>query len=202
VIDAIRGEIIDVGSDYVCIETAGITYQIFCPSETVRACHERLTDQVFTHLIVRDDSIQLYGFMSTDAREVFRKLLTVGQIGPKLALQILSSLPTEALVEAIMTNDVTRLTTINTRLTTIKGIGEKTAQRILLDLRDKIGGSADGFKNLFLVPEEETALRALTSKALGFSMREARKVIVQLRDKKLNAEGLVREALSLLGQNR
>jgi len=195
VIDAIRGEVIDVGSDYVCIETAGITYQIFCPSETVRACHERLTDQVFTHLIVRDDSIQLYGFVSTDAREVFRKLLTVGQIGPKLALQILSSLPTETLVEAIMTNDVSRLTTI-------KGIGEKTAQRILLDLRDKIGGSADGFKNLFLVPEEETALRALTSKAIGFSMRQARKVIVQLRDKKLNAEGLVREALSLLGQNR
>ena len=194
-IDAIRGEVIDAGSDYVCIETGGITYQIFCPSETVRACHERLTDQVFTHLIVRDDSIQLYGFVSTDAREVFRKLLPVGQIGPKLALQILSSLPTEALVEAIMTNDVTRLTTI-------KGIGEKTAQRILLDLRDKIGGSADGFKNLFLVPEEETALRALTSKALGFSMREAREVIVQLRDKRLNAEELVREALSLLGRNR
>jgi Holliday junction DNA helicase RuvA len=195
VIDAIRGDIVDVGSDYVCIETGGITYQIFCPAETVRACHERLTDQVFTHLIVRDDSVQLYGFASTDAREVFRKLLTVGQIGPKLALQILSSLPTEALIEAIMTNDVTRLTTI-------KGIGEKTAQRILLDLRDKIGGSSDGFKNLFLVPEEETALRALTSKALGFSMREARQAIVQLRDKKLNAEGLVREALSLLGRNR
>ena len=194
-IDAIRGEIVDVGSDFVCMETAGITYQIFCPAETVRACHEQLIDQLFTHLIVRDDSIQLYGFASTDAREIFRKLLTVGQIGPKLALQILSSLPTEALVEAIMTNDVTRLTTI-------KGIGEKTAQRILLDLRGKIGGSADGFKNLFLVPEEEMALRALTSKALGFSMREARKVIVQLRDKKLNAEGLVREALSLLGQNR
>jgi len=195
VIDAIRGDIVDVGSDYVCIETGGITYQIFCPAETVRACHERLTDQVFTHLIVRDDSVQLYGFASTDAREVFRKLLTVGQIGPKLALQILSSLPTDALVEAIMTNDVTRLTTI-------KGIGEKTAQRILLDLRDKIGGSADGFKNLFLVPEEETALRALTSKALGFSLKEARKVIVQLRDKKLNAEELVRESLSLLGRNR
>lgn len=194
-IDAIRGEIIDVGSDFVCIETAGITYQIFCPSETVRACHERLTDQVFTHLIVRDDSIQLYGFVTTDAREIFRKLLTVGQIGPKLALQILSSLPTEALVDAIVSNDVTRLTTI-------KGIGEKTAQRILLDLRDKIGGSSDGFKNLFLVPEEETALRALTSKALGFSMREARQAIVQLRDKKLNAEGLVREALSLLGRSR
>ena len=195
-IDAIRGEIIDVGSDFVCIETAGITYQIFCPAETVRTCHERLTDQLFTHLIVRDDSIQLYGFASTDAREVFRKLISVGQVGPKLALQVLSSLPTAALIEAITTNDVTRLTTV-------KGIGEKTAQRILIDLRDKIGGgSGDGFKNLFLVPEEETALRALTSKALGFSAREARQAIVQLREKKLDAEGLVREALSLLGRNR
>lgn len=195
-IDAIRGEIIDVGSDFVCIETAGITYQIFCPAETVRACHERLTDQLFTHLIVRDDSVQLYGFSSTDAREIFRKLLTVGQIGPKLALQVLSSLPTASLIEAITTNDVARLTTV-------KGIGEKTAQRILLDLRDKIGGgSADGFRNLFLVPDEETALRALTSKALGFSPREARQAIVQLRDKKLGAEALVREALSLLGRNR
>ncbi|MFC2079266.1 Holliday junction branch migration protein RuvA [Candidatus Bipolaricaulota bacterium] len=195
-IDAIRGEIVDVGSDFVCMETAGITYQIFCPSETVRACHERLIDQLFTHLIVRDDSIQLYGFSSTDAREIFRKLLTVGQVGPKLALQVLSSLPTEALIEAITTNDVTRLTSV-------KGIGEKTAQRILIDLRDKIaGGSADGFKNLFLVPAEETALRALTSKALGFSVREARQAIVQLREKKLDAEELVRQSLSLLGQGR
>lgn len=195
-IDAIRGEVIDVGTNFVCMETAGITYQIFCPAETVHACHERLTDQLFTHLIVRDDSIQLYGFASTDAREIFRKLLTVGQVGPKLALQILSSLPTEALIEAITTNDVTRLTAV-------KGIGEKTAQRILIDLRDKIGdGSADGFEDLFLVPAEETALRALTSKALGFSVREARQAIVQLREKKLDAEELVREALSLLGRVR
>lgn len=195
-IDAIRGEVIDVGTNFVCMETAGITYQIFCPAETVHACHERLTDQLFTHLIVRDDSIQLYGFASTDAREIFRKLLTVGQVGPKLALQILSSLPTKALIEAITTNDVTRLTAV-------KGIGEKTAQRILIDLRDKIGdGSADGFKDLFLGPAEETALRALTSKALGFSVREARQAIVQLREKKLDAEELVREALSLLGRVR
>ena len=195
-IDAIRGKITDVGTNFVCMETAGITYQIFCPAGTVRECHERLTDQLFTHLIVRDDSIQLYGFASTDAREIFRKLLTVGQIGPKLALQILSSLPTAALIEAITTNDVTRLTAV-------KGIGEKTAQRILIDLRDKIGdGSTDGFKNLFLVPAEETALRALTSKALGFSVREARQAIVQLREKKLEAEQLVREALSSLGQAR
>jgi Holliday junction DNA helicase RuvA len=196
VIDAIRGEVSDIGADFVCLETAGITYQIFCPAETVRACRERLIDQLFTHLIVREDSIQLYGFASTDEREIFRKLLTVGQVGPKLALQVLSSLPTEAFIQAVMANDVTRLTAV-------KGIGEKTAQRILLDLRDKIGGaSGDGFKNLFLAPDEEMALRALTSKALGFTMREARQAIVQLRDKRLDAEALVREALSLLGRNR
>jgi holliday junction DNA helicase RuvA len=195
-IDAIRGEIVSVGTDHVCIETAGITYQIFCPSETLRACHERLVDQLFTHLVVRDDAMQLYGFVSTDAREIFRKLLTVGQVGPKLALQILSSMPTDSLIEAIRANDVTRLTSV-------KGIGEKTAQRILIDLRDKIAaGSAGEFQNLFLVPDEETALRALTSKSLGFSSREARQAIMQLREKKLDAESLVREALALLGQQR
>lgn len=193
-IDAIRGEVIDVGADYVCIETAGITYQIFCPSETVRACHERRIDQLFTHLIIREDAVQLYGFASADTREIFRKLIAVGQVGPKLALQILSSLPARDLIHAIATHDVQRLTTI-------KGIGEKTAQRILIDLRDKIGdGSADGFKSLFLAPDEETALRALTSKALGFSAREARQAIVRLRDRQLDAEGLVRESLSLLGR--
>ena len=195
-IDAIRGEIVDVGTDFVCMETGGITYQMYCPSETVRACHDRRTDQLFTQLIVRDDSVVLYGFLSSETREIFRKLLTVGQVGPKLALQILSSMPTETLIEAISTNDVSRLTTI-------KGIGEKTAQRILIDLRDKISaGAADGLRNLFLTPEEETALQALTSKALGFSVREARKAILQLRDKELSAENLVRQALGLLGPHQ
>lgn len=194
-IDAIRGEIVGVGADHVCIETGGITYLIYCPAETLRACHEQLVDQLYTHLVVRDDAMQLYGFISTEAREIFRKLLTVGQVGPKLALQILSSMPTDSLIDAIRANDVARLTSV-------KGIGEKTAQRILIDLRDKIAGSGEEFQNLFLVPAEETALRALTSKALGFSPREARHAIMQLREKKLDAESLVREALALLGQQR
>lgn len=196
-IDGIRGDIVDVGTDYVCIETSGITYQIFCPAETVRACHNRTTDQLYTHLIVRDDALQLYGFISTDARAIFRQLLSVGQVGPKLALQILSSLPTAALVEAIRTGDVSRLTSI-------KGIGQKTAQRILIDLRDKFAGGSSGgaLDNLFLRPAEEIAVRALTSKALGFSTREARQAVVQLRERELNEEELVREALALLGRQR
>lgn len=195
-IDAIRGQLADIGPDYVCFETHGITYQIFCPMETVRACREQAVDHLYTHLVVREDALQLYGFRTTEARELFRKLLTVGQVGPKLALQILSAMPVDALIEAIRTNDVSRLTTI-------KGIGEKTAQRILIDLRDKLStGTLDALRTVLLSPGEETVLQALTSKSLGFSPREARQAILALRDKQLASQELLREALALIGRAR
>jgi Holliday junction DNA helicase RuvA len=193
-IDAIRGEIAHVGTDHVVIDTGSVSYRIDCPTETLRQCHERRIDQVFVHLIVREDTIQLYGFASPEERELFRKLLTVGQVGPRLALQVLSALPRRAFIDAIASNDVARLTTV-------KGIGTKTAQRILIDLRDKLGeidhaGPAD----IFLSNGEETALRALTSKALGFSPREARHAIEQLRGEEMTTEELIRRALATLGR--
>lgn len=195
-IDAIRGQLADVGPDFVCLETQGITYQIFCPAETVRACRDQAVEHLYTHLVVREDALQLYGFLTTEARELFRKLLTVGQVGPKLALQILSAMPVDALIEAIRTNDVSRLTTI-------KGIGEKTAQRILIDLRDKLSaGSLDALRTVLLSSREETVLQALTSKSLGFSPREARQAILALRDRRLESQELLREALALIGRAR
>jgi len=193
-IDAIRGEIDRVGTDHVVIDTGGVSYRIDCPSETLRQCRDRRIDQVFVHLIMREDTIQLYGFASPEERELFRKLLTVGQVGPRLALQILSALPRRALIEAVAQNDIARLTSV-------KGIGTKTAQRILIELRDKVGGLGEAdLSGVFLTEAEETALRALTSKALGFSAREARHAIEQLRGESLAAEELIRRALSLLGR--
>ncbi len=193
-IDSISGEIVRAGGDHVVIETGGIAYRIFCPSWDVAACPVGHPAVLFVHLIVRDDTMELYGFASPDEREIFTHLLSVGQVGPRLALQILSSLPTDALVEAIGANDVGRLTTI-------KGVGRKTAERILIDLRDKIGVAGDG-RSFLLTPDEETALRALTSKALGFSAREARQAIERLRGESLDAEGLVRRALAQIGSDR
>ena len=193
-IDSISGEIVRSGADHVVIETGGIAYQVFCPSGDIRACPIGDPTVLFVHLIVRDDTIQLFGFISPDEREVFRHLLTVGQVGPRLALQILSSIPIGALIEAIRSSDVAKLTTI-------KGIGRKTAERILVDLRDKIGSTGD-VRDFLLTPEEETALRALTSKALGFSAREARQAIERLRGEELDAEGLVRRALTHFGTGR
>jgi len=194
VIDSISGEVVRSGDDHVVVETGGIAYRVFCPSWDVASCKPGDSTVLFVHLIVRDDTMELYGFGSPEDRELFTHLLSVGQVGPRLALQILSSLPTDALVEAISTNDVAKLTTI-------KGVGRKTAERILVDLRDKIGRTGDG-RSVLLAPHEETALRALTSKALGFSAREARQAIERLRGESLDAEGLVRRALALMGSDR
>ena len=193
-IDSVAGDVIRKGSDHIVVDTDGIAYRIFCTATTLHECREGHSTLVYTHLIVRDDAMQLFGFSSLEERETFRQLLTVGQIGPKLALQVLSALPTNALVEAIRTNSVERLTSV-------KGVGRKTAERILVELRDKIGDATAAPGGFLLTQDEETALRALTQ-AFGFSPREARPILERLRSENLPADRLVRRALELLGQTR
>jgi Holliday junction DNA helicase RuvA len=150
---------------------------------------------MYIHLALRDDALQLYGFPTRYERDLFRQLLPVGQVGPKLALQILSTLPPDQLVGAIASGDVDGLTTV-------KGVGRKTAQRIVIDLRDKLSAGAIPTEvpgGLPLSDDEVTALRALTSKSLGFSVRQARNAIQRLRDEGLSAPELVRRALEILG---
>ncbi len=194
-IDSISGEVVRIDPDSVVIDTGGIAYGAHCPAGTLRSCTKGKSVLLYTHLIIRDDSVQLYGFSSPYERRLFLQLLTVGQVGPRLAIQILSALPPDAFVKAIESSDVEALTAI-------KGIGRKTAERILVDLRDKVGGEGGEARGFLLTGEEETALRALTSKALGFSPREARMALERLRGEGLPAEGLVRRALEILGSGR
>jgi len=192
-IDSISGDLVHIGTDHVVIDTGGIAYQVFCPTGTLRACQDGDTNLIYTHLIIRDDAIHLYGFATRQGRELFRQLLTVGQVGPRLALQILSALPPDELVTAVSEGNVERLIAI-------KGIGRKTAQRILIELRDKIVEAGPAAQAILLSSAEETALRALTSKSLGFSPREARAAIEHVRDDGLPAADLVRRALEVLGR--
>jgi Holliday junction DNA helicase RuvA len=194
VIDSVSGEVVRKGGDFVVVDNGGIAYQVSCSTSTLRECEEGRSALLYTHLLIRDDSVQLYGFSRLEEREVFQQLLTVGQIGPRLALQVLSTLPPSSLIEAIRTNSVERLTAV-------KGIGRKTAERILVELRDKIGSSAAAPGSFLLSQNEETALRALTQ-VFGFSPREARPVIEQLRGEALSTEDLVRRSLELLGRQR
>ncbi len=192
-IDSITGRIVRIRADHVVIETGGIAYRVFCPTRALSELRRGEEAVIYVHLILRDDGIKLYGFQSETERELFRALLPVGQIGPKLALQLLSALPPQGLVGAIASGDVERLTAV-------KGIGRKTAQRIVVELRDKLGGEFGGEIDLApLSQKEELALRALTSKSLGFSPREARQALERLRGEDLPVEELVRRALEIIG---
>jgi len=190
-IDSIAGDVIEIGADFAVIDTGGIAYRAFSTQAALRRLtvgHESL---LYTRLILRDDSMQLFGFASREEREVFGQLLTVGQVGPKLALQILSALPLNDLIQAVAGGHVERLTAV-------KGVGKKTAERILVDLRDKIGAPSGPAPDFLLSTGEETALLALTSK-LGYSPREAREALHKLRGLELSPEDLVRRALQILG---
>lgn len=191
-IDSIAGEVVEVGADYAVIDTGGIAYRAFATAAALRELTKGHESLLYTRLIVREDSMQLFGFASRDEREIFGQLLTVGQVGPKLALQILSALPLNDLIQAVSGGHVERLTAV-------KGVGRKTAERILVDLRDKIGAAGAGTPTEFLLSaSEEIALLALTSK-LGYSSREAREALQRLRGRDLSAEGLVLGALKILG---
>jgi Holliday junction DNA helicase RuvA len=190
-IDSITGRVVRVATDHLVIETGGIAFRVFCPVRTLSAYHRGEEGIVYVHMSVRDDGISLFGFASVMEREIFRSLLPVGQVGPRLALQVLSSLSPDEFVAAVASGDVDRLTTV-------KGIGRKTAQRILIELRDKLTTDLVP-PSLPLSKKEGTALRALTSKSLGFSVREAREALERLRVEDLPLEELVRRALETIG---
>ena len=194
-IDAITGRILRLQQDHLVIETGGIAYRVFCTSRTLTVCRPGEEQEIYVHLIARDDSLSLFGFPTLEERELFRSLLPIPQVGPRLALQLLSTLTPAAFLEAIRDSDVERLVTV-------KGVGRKTAQRILVELHDKMGSALSPAEQVLPLSEkEETALRALTSKSLGFSVREARQAITRLRGEDLPAEELVRRALEIIGSS-
>jgi holliday junction DNA helicase RuvA len=193
-IDAVTGRIIRLGQDHVVIETAGISYRIFCPTTAILNYHLGQEDVIYTHLVVRDDAVSLFGFPSLKEREIFRFLLPVGQVGPRLALQVISLLSPDEFMLAISAGDVEKLTQV-------KGIGKKTAQRIMVELRDKITPDLGAGASLPLSKKEQDAMRALTGKSLGFSSLEARRALEHLRGEDLPLAELVRRALEVINSS-
>ncbi len=192
-IDSISGRVTRLAGDHLVIDTGGIAYRVFCPTRIAAGYRPGEEIVSYTHLLIRDDAMHLFGFSSFEEREIFRSLLTVGQVGPRLGLQLLSTLTPGELVEAVTAGDVEHLMTV-------KGVGRKTAQRIVIELRDRLAGKVlPGGTNRPLSEKEETALRALTSKSLGFSAREAREALERLRGEDLPVGELVRRALEIIG---
>ena len=184
----LEGTVIDAKDRQLTILVGGVGYLVNVTSDTstvLRTSREPV--QLFTHLAVREDAMDLYGFVSKDELEAFHLLIGVSGIGARSALAILSIAPVETLRLAIANEDVSYLTKVS-------GIGKKTAEKIVFELKDKVTAVASGVS----LKEEAEAIEAL--RALGYSTAEARLALKESPGEALGTSERVRRALSYLGK--
>ncbi|MFM7298544.1 MAG: Holliday junction branch migration protein RuvA [Planctomycetota bacterium] len=188
--DFLEGDVAGRSAARVVLDVRGVGYEVLVPPGASFPTSGRL--RLWTHLVVREDSHALYGFRDEATRDMFRALLGVTGVGPKVALAVLSGLSCDELVTAVVAGD-------SKRLTKVKGIGQKTADQILLDLRGKAAALSGGTANAPAARgpvQLEDAVTALIS--IGYSEKDARKQVERAAKSvdPANLELLVRTALS------
>ncbi len=171
-IAAVRGEVMVRRPDHVVVEAGGVGYRLAVSSETLKAVPAAGSD-AFLHaeLIARDDSLSLYGFSSEEERDLFRLLITVSGVGPKVAIATLSGGSTRDLLRAIAAGDAKRFQAV-------PGIGKRTAERIIVELREKVAGALE--EEVVAVAGEETNARTLARDGLvnlGYAPLEAEQLL-------------------------
>ena len=191
-ISSLHGIVESLGSDWAIINVNGIGFQVYMPTSTLSTLGAVGREvRLYTHFHLREDNASLYGFASPEELSLFQTLLTVSGLGPKTSLAMLSAMSVEQLVTAIATGSVEMLTTI-------PGIGKKTASRIILELKEKIGAGWIITPATQLAQENTDVLAALTS--LGYSPAEATRAVAALpTDPKLSLEEKIKLALQFLG---
>lgn len=169
----VKGNLLSYGEGTILLENNGIGYEITCSNAVYQKILQNNGGEVYTYLAVREDGISLYGFIDANEKEMFLKLISVSGVGPKMGITILSQLKREDIAVKIATSDVKGLSQV-------KGLGKKTAERIILELREKMGAiDLDSGEILSPInstaPIDQDALIALTS--LGFTKSECEKVL-------------------------
>lgn len=196
-INYIRGIFASTFEGGVVIETGGIGYEINTPENSgLYRAREGQEVTAYTMMAVREDDISLYGFSDRESLSTFKKLITVSGVGAKAALAILSAMPLSEVHKAIIFEDVTALTRAN-------GIGKKTAQRIVLELKDKLGNVelADEDISLLRQTSESNDSKAEAVKALmalGYSKTEAVGALTGISGEDMSAEDYIKKALKNL----
>ena len=190
-ISRIRGTIIHKTEKSVIIDVSGIGYKISAGSDTLAKIKNKEQVSLWTHQHVREDALDLYGFLDRDELEFFEMLIDISGIGPKSALSIIGVAPIETLKKAIASGDTSYMTKVS-------GVGKKTAEKIILELRDKL--SALGHKALHgELSGELDVIEAL--KSLGYSQNEAREAIKKIPSSITDASARVKESLKILSGN-
>jgi Holliday junction DNA helicase RuvA len=197
-IATLTGLVAGVSGESCIIEVSGVGYSVFMPLPALETLSHAVEPvKVYTHFHLREDGASLYGFLTLADKHIFEKVIGVSGIGPKTALAILGSLPGDRFREAIQNED-------HRILTAVPGIGLKTAQRLVLELKGKLGGSMDGGSNSKITAAVYSAgadaVDALVS--LGYPQREAVNAVEALliENKNLTSPELVRLALKNLGR--
>ena len=190
----LKGKIISKSPPEVLLEVQGIGYEVLCPMSTIYELDNLYGDVLlFTHLSIKEDAHTLFGFITKDEKNVFRELIRVNGVGPKVALAILSNLSVHSLVECISTED-------SDLLAKTPGIGKKTALKLIVELQDRlskldlVGSLANSIEiKQNSNPNSKQAIEALQS--LGFKAKEANRMVSKIEDQELSTEQLIRLAL-------
>jgi Holliday junction DNA helicase RuvA len=197
-ISHLKGTLSHKSPVYIVVDVGGVGYQVFTSLSTFYALPE-IGEAVFLkiHSHVREDAFKLFGFLTDEEQMIFGKLISISKVGPKLALSILSGMPPVDLMTAIMENDVARISTI-------PGVGKKTAERLTLELKDKLGDitlefSPGGGGPVALGGVLDDALSALVN--LGYKKPQAEKALKSIWEqngKDHTLEDLIKESLNVL----
>lgn len=185
----IKGEVEITGDNYIVVEAAGVGYKIFVTNNTLELINNQKGEiKIYTYHYIREDTNILYGFLTREEVEIFEMLIGTTGVGPKIALSLLS-MPISKIKKAIIEEDIKALQ--------VSGVGKKTAQRILLELREKI-------KSKYFIEEkpekEEDSLAVKALIELGFSPSEAKKRISFVEKEvkeKISTEEIVKKALQV-----
>ncbi len=187
----LRGKVVQLLTDYCLLDVGGVGYRVFIPSSTRSRLKAGEDAMLYTHLSVREDAMTLFGFESQEEYQGFQMLISVSGIGPKVALGILSSITVSKLFQAIHGKQIAVLTKL-------PGVGKKSAERMILELKDK-AAELDGADGEFEVPPEESGNDQLSDAAaalssLGYSQAEIAAVLRRVKEP-ISTEDAVKFAL-------
>ncbi len=185
-IHSISGTVVEKLEHTVLIKVGNFVLQILCDSETLKRIEPGQPVQLYTYLQLNQDELVLYGFLTLERLRIFRKILKVSKIGPRTALRIVSTVEPEELVWLIKKGEVAKLASL-------PGIGRKTAERLIAELKDEdFQIEADFSSEVF------DAIEALS--ALGFSRQESKQVVLSVYKKGMDVEEVIKESLKLLSR--
>jgi Holliday junction DNA helicase RuvA len=189
----IRGTVIELGGNYAVVDIGGLGYKVFVTADSLHSLKIGTETRFWTHLAVREDALDLYGFPAKKEKDFFELLIGISGIGPKSALNILSLVSSDTLAGAIRTGSTAHLVKVS-------GIGRKTAEKIVLELKDKMGGIAasEGGQVAADMSSDLDAIEAL--KALGYDADESREALKKIDAEISDTGKKVKAALKMLGR--